>query len=115
MNKTTSDQARYFRPKPGSDAEYTFYPTKKFRDAHCSNEPDVGFFLHETEVLVLEALKQPRNGKYGDIVFPIAEGKISIRIEEWNEISEDSANSLKANGTVEFHSIDDITREYLTD
>jgi len=106
---------KFFRPKTGTEAEYTFYPTKKFMAEHDSDESDVGYFLNDKEILVLEPVKEPAKGNYSDLSFPVAEGKVSIRLEEWDEVSEDTAKSLKAKGTVEYHDIDCIIGEYLKD
>ena len=43
----------YFRPKKGTEAEYTFYPTDEFKAENECDADDVGFFLRDTEVLYL--------------------------------------------------------------
>lgn len=97
----------YFRPIEGTEAEYTFEPHDDFKETYDSEEEDVGFYLRDDEVLVFEATGESAPYTYGGMAFPIAEGRLILRLEEW------VACASVGEGTA--HTIDNIIDEYLSD
>lgn len=106
--------ALYFRPKARTEAEYTFFPTKQFKIENNSTENDVGFFLHRKEVLKLEPIKGSSR-KGGALTIFVNEGKVTINIDAWDELSEREVAVIVKKSTVDIHDISNIVREYLSD
>lgn len=104
----------YFRPKKGTEAEYTFYPSTQFKRDHESEENDVGFFLNESEVLKLEPIKNVTS-KGRVMTIYIDEGKVTLHPDAWDTLDEKSLKPLLSKSTVVFHDIDRIVYEYLSD
>lgn len=100
----------YYRPKDGTEAEYTFYPNKKFKVVHDAEADDVGFFLKDNEVLKLEPTKKVST-KADILTIPIEEGKVTIWTDQWDIVEEKALKKLK----LVVHDIDKIINEYLTD
>jgi len=104
----------YFRPKPGSQAEYTFFPSKSFKKEHDSIANDVGFFLNPCEILKLQPIKPPTI-KAGIISINIEEGKVTIHDSEWDNLNEKQLKQVLKNSTSEIYDIDAVVREYLSE
>jgi hypothetical protein len=103
----------YYKPKKNTEAEYTFTPNKKYKDECESSEKDVGYFLNDSEVLVLEPAKPPALGKNGILSIPISEGKVTIHSDEWEELTLKKYETLMKTSKVSTHDIESIRREYL--
>jgi len=102
----------YYKPKKNTEAEYTFTPNKKYKNECESDENDVGYFLNDSEVLVLEPTKPATLSKSGFLVFAISEGKVSILSDAWEELSIKKYETLAKNGKATAHDIECIRREY---
>lgn len=113
-NSTVLGKSRYFRPKKGTEAEYTFFPSRAFKASHDREDDDVGFFLRHNEVLRLDPTK-PSIRKAGVETIYVQEGKVTISFAAWDSLDETSLKPLLADRRVEIHSIENIIREYLTD
>tara|TARA_B100001250_G_C19233039_1_gene543094 strand:+ start:122 stop:427 length:306 start_codon:yes stop_codon:yes gene_type:complete len=96
----------FFRPKPGTSAEYTFEPSDEFMEQHDSEEEDVGFYLEDSEVLSIVPTGESTKYEFGGTVFPIAQGRMILRIEEWDQCEEV--------GEMTVHTIDHVIDEYLS-
>jgi hypothetical protein len=104
----------YYKPRKNTEAEYTFTPNKKYKEESGSSEKDVGYFLNDSEVLVLEPTKSPTPGKTGVLNIAISEGKVSIHSEQWEELTIKKYETLIKSGKVSAHDIESIGREYLS-
>ena len=104
----------YFRPKAKTEAEYTFFPSKQFKVENNSKENDVGFFLNNKEVLKLEPIKGASK-KGGVLTIYVNEGRVTLNIDDWDEVTEDKVVALVRRSTVNVHDISNIVREYLSD
>ena len=102
----------YYKPKKNTEAEYTFTPNKKCKHECGSDEKDVGYFLNDSEVLVLKPSKSATLSKSGVRIFAISEGKVSILSNAWKEISTKKYETLTKNGKATAHDIESILREY---
>lgn len=109
-----ASQQLHFLPNKGTEAEYTFYPSKTFMAAHGSDEKDVGFFLADNEVLLLEPTKPPKSTK-GLLTICIEEGKVTINESQWTVLSPEEAEKFLKKKNVSIHTIDNIVAEYLSD
>jgi hypothetical protein len=112
-NETAVVNYIYYKPKKNTEAEYTFTPNKKYKDECGSAEKDVGYFLNDSEVLMLEPTKPATLAKNGTLSIQISEGKISIDSDAWDELTLKKYEVLMKNNKTTTHDIDSIRREYL--
>jgi len=103
----------YWRPKPGTEAEYTFIPTTAFKKMVRSKAADVGFFLRDDEVLALAPVKAVST-KAGVLSVVIEEGVVTLQADRWDSLDEKQCQAAVRKGAT-VHGIEDITREYLSD
>jgi hypothetical protein len=96
----------FFRPKPGTSAEYTFEPSDEFMEEHDSEEEDVGFYLEDSEVLSIVTTGETSVYEFGGTVFPVAQGRMILRMEEWDRCEDV--------GDLTEHTIDRVIEEYLS-
>ena len=104
----------YFRPKKGTEAEYTFYPTDEFKAENECDADDVGFFLRDTEVLYLVTKNQTKTTD-GKKIIDLEEGRVEIHPELWEELSKPVIETLIKKNKIEIHDISNIKQEYLSD
>ncbi len=102
----------YYRPKAKTEAEYTFFPTKKFKLEHRAKKNDVGFFLNSKEVIRLDTVKESALKKSVLTIF-INEGKVTLNIDAWDELSEKQVAGFIKKSSGDIHDISKIIREYL--
>ena len=112
-NGTATVNYIYYIPKKNTEAEYTFTPSKKFKDECGRSEKDVGYFLNDSEVLLLEPTKPVSLTKNGTLNIPISEGKVSIDSDAWDELTLKKYETLMKNNKATTHDSDSIRREYL--
>jgi hypothetical protein len=111
--KAASLPIMYFRPKTRMEAEYTFYPAKIFKAEHNATEKDLGLFLNSKEVLKLSPIKESSLSANVLTVF-VKEGKVTININDWDELLEKKVTGLLDKSSVDIHGMSDIIREYLS-
>ena len=112
-NGTAAVSYLYYKPKKNTEAEYTFTPNKKYKDECDSSEKDVGYFLNDSEVLMLEPTKPPTLAGNGILSVSIYEGKIAIHRDAWEELTPKKYETLIKNNKATAHDINCICREYL--
>lgn len=113
INEPAAVNYIYYKPKKNTEAEYTFTPSKKFRDECGCSEKDVGYFLNNPEVLMLEPTKPVTLTKSGILNIPISQGKVSIDGDAWDELTLKKYETLTKNNKATAHDINCICREYL--
>ena len=91
----------------GTSAEYTVEPSEAFMEEQGSEEEDVGFYLEDSEVLAIDSTGSTFPYEFGGTVFPIAEGRMILRLEEWDECAEA--------GDLDVHTITHVVDEYLSE
>ncbi len=104
----------FFRTKNCAEAEYTFFPTAKFKRECGCDADDVGFFLRDNELLKLVPVRE-KLVRDGLVTILIKEGRVTIRADEWVELSVEQADAMVSKGLAEVHGIDQISREYQSD
>ena len=97
---------KFFRPKADTSAEYTFEPTDEFMDEHQTEEEDVGLYLEDSEILSFEPTGATSEYEFGGAVFPIAQGRMILRLEECDE--------CEGGGEQTAHTIDNVIEEHLS-
>lgn len=112
-NGTAAVHYIYYKPKKNTEAEYTFTPNKKYKDECGSSEKDVGYFLNDSEVLMLEPMKPATLGENGISSVSIYEGKVTIHSDAWEELTPKKYETLIKNNKATAHDISCICREYL--
>jgi hypothetical protein len=105
---------KFFKPKKGTQAEYTFIPSKEFKRTHKSKHSDVGYYLDDEQILVF-ATNNQSDGKFRGNSFTVDEGSIEINIEEWDELSEKVANNLIKREKCYMYEMRHIIEEYLNE
>lgn len=95
---------------PKEHAEFTFYPTKAFREKCGVEHEDVGLFLDPDEAVLLENATVKAGAKRTVVVLP--QGKIELNTALWEVRKEAKAASLKKYTVRDWSYIE---QEYRTD